>query len=165
MQSHSDAPDGDRQPDRLRIPGWTADFVAGLAVVTAAAWFVIQALGFEEADHTGVGPATFPVGIAILLGMCGAVLAIRGMLAGAGKALAPPVEIGRPAWVIAGIALVAAFPWLMTAAGYYVTVALWLPAFLLVAGYRKPVGIVLVTLGFLAFAKVAFEMILGVRLP
>lgn len=165
MQTHSGTPHGDRQPDRLRIPAWAVDLAAGAAIVTAAGWFILQALGFEEADHTGVGPATFPMGIAILLALCGLLLAGRGVLAMRGGSLALPVEIGRPLWVLAGVALVAVFPALMTTAGYYITTAVWLPAFLLVAGYRKPVGMALVTFGFLAFAKVAFEMILGVRLP
>jgi hypothetical protein len=53
----------------------------------------------------------------------------------------------------------------MTNLGYFVGSALWMPALFVVAGYRKPLGIVLLAAGFLAFAKVAFEMILGVRLP
>jgi hypothetical protein len=71
----------------------------------------------------------------------------------------------RPGSVIAGMGLVILFPVLMTTLGYYIGSALWMPAFFVVAGYRKPLGIVVLTAGFLTFATVAFEMTLGVRLP
>jgi hypothetical protein len=53
----------------------------------------------------------------------------------------------------------------MTTLSYYIGSALWMPAFFVVAGYRKPLGIVVLTVGFLAFAKVAFEMTLERRHP
>ena len=151
------------RPDEIpaRLTGGAADLAAGLVVGGVAALFIVHALRFEEADHTGVGPATFPMGIAILLAICAAMLAGRGVLTFSGRAENLPVHIGRPWWVALGIALITAFPALMTAADYYIATAIWLPAFLFVAGYRKPFGIGLVTLGFLAFAKVAFEIILG----
>ena len=148
-----------------RLSGGATDLAAGLVIGGVAALCIVNARGFEEADHTGVGPATFPMGIAIGLAICAALLAGRGVLAMTGKAENLPLVIGRPLWVVFGMGLVAAFPMLMTTAGYYISTAIWLPAFLLVAGYRNPIGIGLVTLGFLAFAKVAFEIILGVRLP
>ena len=154
-------------PDEIpaRLSGGAADLAAGLVAGGVAVLFIGHALRFEEADHTGIGPATFPMGIAILLAISAAMLAGRGVLTLCGRAENLEVAIGRPWWVALGIALVTAFPALMIAAGYYIATAMWLPAFLFVAGYRNPLGIGLVTLGFLAFAKVAFEVVLGVRLP
>lgn len=152
-------------PSALRLPGGLVDLVFGLALAGAAAGLWAVAGGFEEADHTGVGPATFPRGLAALLGVSGLLLGVRGALALAGVVASDEVVTHRPLSVLLGIVLVVAFPLLMTTAGYYIAVGAWLPVFLVVAGYRKPLGILLYTAGFLAFAKVAFEIILGVRLP
>lgn len=152
-------------PSGLRLPGGLVDLVFGLALAGAAAGLWAVAGGFEEADHTGVGPATFPRGLAALLGVSGLLLGVRGALALAGVVASDEVVTHRPLSVLLGIVLVVAFPLLMTTAGYYIAVGAWLPVFLVVAGYRKPLGILLYTAGFLAFAKVAFEIILGVRLP
>ena len=152
-------------PSGLRLPGGLVDLVFGLALAGAAAGLWAVAGGFEEADHTGVGPATFPRGLAALLGVSGLLLGLRGALALAGVVASDEVVTHRPLSVLLGIVLVAVFPLLMTTAGYYIAVGVWLPVFLVVAGYRKPLGILLYTAGFLAFAKVAFEIILGVRLP
>ena len=152
-------------PSGLRLPGGLVDLVFGLALAGAAAGLWAVAGGFEEADHTGVGPATFPRGLAALLGVSGLLLGVRGALALVGVVASDEVVTHRPLSVLLGIVLVVVFPLLMTTAGYYIAVGVWLPVFLVVAGYRKPLGILLYTAGFLAFAKVAFEIILGVRLP
>lgn len=154
-----------RTAARLQIPGGAADVLYGLALATAAVLLFIVALSFDDVDHTGIGPATFPKGLTILLGITGLILAGRGIAGLLGMVDAQAIVIGRPLAVLAGIALVGAFPAMMTLLGYYVAIALWLPVFLLIAGYRKIVGIVLTTAGFMAIARVAFELMLGVRLP
>jgi hypothetical protein len=60
---------------------------------------------------------------------------------------------------------VALFPLLMSSLGYYLATAAWLPLLLFVAGYRKPIGILVYTAGFLAFVKLGFDMILRTPLP
>ena len=149
----------------LKLSGGAVDVVLGLVLAAAAAVLWIAAAGFDDVDTTGVGPATFPRGVAALLGATSLVIAGRGIAALAGLAAREPVVTHRPLAVALGIGLVCAFPPLMTTAGYHAAVAVWLPAFLLVAGYRKPVGIIAVTAGFIGFAWLVFETILGVRLP
>jgi hypothetical protein len=159
---------GDEVPgelaQQLTLKGHLVDLLAGAALCALAACFLVFAGQLEGPDHTGIGPATFPTGIAVLFAVCALMLVIRG---GAGLFSGMPdlpVVIGRPLYVLAGMVLVAAFPLLMTKLGYYVATAILLPALLVVAGYRKPLGIALYSAGFLAFAKLAFEMALGVRL-
>lgn len=149
----------------LELAGGAVDLVLGLVLAAAAAVLWLSAAGFDEVDNTGVGPATFPRGVSALLGATALIIAGRGIAALAGFAAREPVVTHRPLAVALGIGLVCAFPPLMTTAGYYAAVAVWLPAFLLVAGYRKPVGIVVTTAGFIAFAWLVFQTLLGVRLP
>lgn len=149
----------------VRVRSDVADIVLGLVLMVAAAGFLIATRQLDGPDHTGIGSATFPTGIAILFGVVSGLLVLRGARGLAGPEAVPPVTIGRPVALIISIGLVCVFPLMMAKLGYYVATAIWLPAFLLAAGYRKPLGLLLYTGGFLAFAKLAFEMTLGVRLP
>ena len=149
----------------IRVRSEVADIAIGLVLLVAAAGFLIATRQLDGPDHTGIGPATFPTGIAILFSVVSGVLVLRGARGLAGPEAMPPLTIGRPFALVVSIGLVCVFPVMMAKLGYYVATAIWLPAFLLVAGYRKPLGLLLYTGGFLAFAKLAFEMTLGVRLP
>jgi Tripartite tricarboxylate transporter TctB family len=151
--------------DRLVVRAAIIDLAVGLALVAVAAVFWFAAADFDEADSTGIGAATFPRGIAVLLGVAAAMLAARAILSLCGRLPSVTSVISRPGHVLAGMGLVILFPVLMSNLGYYIGSALWMPALFVVAGYRKPLGIVILTAGFLVFAKVGFEMILGVRLP
>jgi hypothetical protein len=151
--------------DRLAVRSEVIDLVVGLALVVLAAAFWLGAAQFDEVDTTGIGAATFPRGIAVLLGVAAAMLVARAFLTLSGRMPTGITITRRPGHVVAGMALVILFPLLMTTLGFYIGSALWMPALFVVAGYRKPLGIVMLTAGFLAFAKVAFEMTLGVRLP
>ena len=79
--------------------------------------------------------------------------------------LDPESTTGRPLSVLGGIALAVAFPAVMARFGYYPAMGLLIPALLWAAGYRKPLGFVLYTAGFLAFTKLVFGVILKVPLP
>ncbi len=147
----------------LVVPGRLVDLIAGLLLAAAGVALFLVARSFDEVDNTGVGPATFPKGIAVLIGVTAALLAIRGAFPG--SASEAQVRIGRPLAVVGAIALIAVFPILMTGFGYYPAMAIWMPALLLVSGYSRPAGILLTTAGFMAFAKIAFEIALSVRLP
>jgi hypothetical protein len=151
--------------DRLVIRAAIIDLTVGLALVAVAAVFWFAATEFDEADSTGIGAATFPRGIAVLLGLAAVMLAARAILSLYGRLATITTVLSRPGHVLAGMGLVILFPILMSNLGYYIGSALWMPALFVIAGYRKPLGIVIMTAGFLVFAKVGFEMILGVRLP
>lgn len=138
------------------------DLGAGLLLAAIGVGLFLVARSFDDVDNTGVGPATFPKGVALLIVITATMLAVRGAFPGPA---ATHVRIGRPLAVIAAIALVAALPILMTRLGYYPAMAVWMPALLLASGYTRPVGILLTTAGFMAFAKIAFEIALSVRLP
>jgi hypothetical protein len=149
----------------LVLRGAVVDLVVGICLALLALWFWVEASTFAEVDGTGIGAATFPRAIATLFGL-GAIMLVGRAIARLCSWGADTITITeRPGYVLAGMALLVAFPALMTWLGYYLGSALWMPALFFVAGYRKPLGIVLYTAAFLLFAKVVFEMILGVRLP
>jgi hypothetical protein len=150
---------------RLIVRSEVIDLVIGSCLIGLAVAFWLGAAQFDEADASGVGAATFPRGIAVLLAVAAAMLVVRAVAALSGRIPSTITVTERPGPVVAGMALVILFPVLVTTLGYYIGSALWMPAFFVIAGYRKPLGIVVLTAGFLAFAKVAFEMTLGVRLP
>jgi hypothetical protein len=152
-------------PQELVVRSEIIDLVVGVCLALLAAAFWLGAAQFYEVDVTGTGPATFPRGIAVLLGVGAILLVARALVTLRGKGPAALTIAGRPGHVTAGIVLVVLFPVLMTILGYYISTAILMPALFVVAGYRKPLGIIIYTAGFLAFARVAFEMILGVRLP
>jgi hypothetical protein len=152
-------------PGSLVLAAGAMEMIVGVVLALAAVAIWLTAHAFDDAEGDAVGPATFPKGIAILLGVTAMLLAGQGLLARRGRSRLERVAIGRPFGVIGGAVLMIVFPALMKLIGYYAATAVFLPAFLLVAGYTRPLGILLVTAGFLIFAKVAFELALGVRLP
>jgi hypothetical protein len=154
-----------RAGPRLTIRSDIINLIAGIVIIAVAVTFWATAPGFDEQDATGVGPATFPKGIAAFMGVCAVVLIAQAIvqLMWSGRVSAA-VTTERPFPVLAGIILVAIYPALMVTIDYYIATAVWMPVFLLVAGYRKPVGIALCTMSFLIFAKVVFDIILSVRL-
>lgn len=166
LQQHRDR-DGDHErasrPLVVRLE--ILEILIGAALCGVAAWFWIAAADIEEEGGPGIGPTAFPRGLALCLGAAALVLIGRAILRIASGRLDPQSVTERPLYVLAGIALVVAFPAAMTRLGYYPAMGLMIPSLLWVAGYRKPLGIVLYTAGFLAFTKVVFGLILKVPLP
>jgi hypothetical protein len=141
------------------------EIVIGAAICGVAAWFWFAAAGIDDEGGPGIDPTAFPKGLALCLGAAALVLMGRAVMRIASGRLDPVSVTGRPLSVLAGIVLVAVFPAAMTRLGYYPAMGLLIPSLLWVAGYRKPLGIVLYTAGFLAFTKVVFGLILKVPLP
>jgi hypothetical protein len=141
------------------------DLVVGAGLLVIATWFYVTAGGLEDYSGEGIGAADFPRGISILLAI-GAI----GLIAGAIRRLASTQEqhlvlIRRYRHVALGMVLFIAFPALMQTFGYYLAMAPWLAAFLVLAGERRPLHVAAYVVGFLVFTKVVFGIILGTPLP
>ena len=63
------------------------------------------------------------------------------------------------------MALVIAYPLLITTFGYYVVTGPWLIVLLFAAGYRKLLPKIIYSIGFLIFTKLVFQMLIGIPLP
>jgi putative tricarboxylic transport membrane protein len=164
MDSHLGI-DAVTESSRLEFRPEILDLIIAAALGGLALAFWHGAAAFDEGDASGVGPATFPRGLALLLGVVALILALRAAVGLARFQPQATASIERPLAVALGIVLVALFPLLMSSLGYYLATTVWLPLLLFVAGYRKPIGILVYTAGFLAFVKLGFDMILRTPLP
>lgn len=144
-----------------------AETIAGLFFAGVAAYSLIAAqefahIGFNPNDP---GPAAFPRTMGTLLLVCSLALAVIGiqrMRTGAGG---EPVTIIRPLNVIAGAAGSLLYAFAMPFVTYYVATAIWFPFMLVLAGVRSWKWIVIATLVFMLFARLAFEVVLSINLP
>ena len=146
----------------LPTPALEAAF--GLVFLGVALWLWFGSYAIQGSSKGAMGPAGFPRGIALLLGLSAVLLTsrgVRGVLAGATQR----VSFGRPLPVLAAIVLVALYPLLLDWIGYYPLTALWLPALLYAAGYRRLIGVIGYTAGFLIFTRIVFQSILAVPMP
>lgn len=150
-------------PPRLSAP--VLDIVIGAILVAMAVWLWIQ-VGAIDSRSTGLmGPTSFPHAIAVLLGGSALILMLR-----AARALGPGrrasfVTVRRPSAVVCAIAMSVIYPLLVGALGYYIATALWLPPLLWIAGYRRPLGVLACSAGFLVFTWVVFQHVLGTPMP
>ncbi|MXQ10702.1 tripartite tricarboxylate transporter TctB family protein [Microvirga makkahensis] len=136
------------------------DIVAGLGLAGVAVWFLVEASALPDYSGTAIGAADFPKGLAILL-----LLGSLGLLGGAVWRLATgqageSSTIRRPLHVLIGVLLLVAFPLMMSYAGYYLAMGIFLTALLYIAGITRPLLVFGCVAGFLLFTKIIFEMIL-----
>ncbi len=147
---------------RVAAPLLDSVIAALMAAVALALW--LGAASFERGTNLIDGPATFPRAISLLLGTTSLLLLARSLpryLRGGSAA----VVMRRPSAVFTAMGLVVVYPLLIEHLGYYPATAVWLPVLLWTAGYRKPLGVVLATLGFLVFSRVVFQQLLGTPMP
>jgi len=109
------------------------DLLAGVAVVVAAALAVGVAARFPSAGGAVPGPATFPIGMAVLWGVAGLAL----VLSGVRRTKAAEPTAARAGWrpwalLALGVGYAAAMPWL----GFVSSSALFVILALRALGYR-----------------------------
>ena len=158
------APDTPASTSELRVAAPLLDSVIGLLMAGVALALWLGAAAFDRGTNPVDGPGTFPHAISLLLGATSLLLLGRSLprcLRGGSAA----VVMRRPSAVFTAMGLVIAYPLLIQRLGYYSATAVWLPLLLWTAGYRKPLGVVLATLGFLAFSRVVFQHLLGTPMP
>lgn len=161
---HLEAEKGLPPAPTLTVRHEWGDLVVGLAILGVAVWFFVTSTSLDDYSGEGIGAADFPKGIAALLGIGVLVIclsAVRRLASGGDGGM---IRVRRYGHVAGGIVLLAAFPMLMTSVGYYVAMAVWLAAFLVLCGVRHPIHVVAYVAGFLLFTKVVFEMLLGTPL-
>lgn len=149
----------------LKLPAAVADAVVALLMLAFAAALWFGAGAFAPGPWKAQGAGAFPRSIALLLGTCSLLLLARAATARRRSGTSGTVAFRRPRAVAVAMVLAVAYPSLIEAIGYYMATGLWLPVLLWVAGYRKPVGVVLASLGFLVFSRIVFEHLLGTPMP
>lgn len=160
------AREGEDRSAALAIPAVVLDTAVGVFMLAAALWFWFGAADIQTQSAFSLsGPVAFPRGVAALLAVCSLLLIGRSLGSRRGRGRSPRVRVERPAQVAVAMGLVVGYPLLIGVAGYYVGTGLWLPVVMWVSGYRRPLGLVLVSAGFLAFTKIVFEHMLGTPMP
>lgn len=149
----------------LKVSTLVADALVALFMFAFAVALWVGVEAFAPGPWRAQGAGSFPRSIALLLGMCSLLLLGRTLLAWRAQRQAGNVALRRPHAVAAAMLLAVAYPPLIDALGYYLATAVWLPVLLWVAGYRKPKGVVLASLGFLVFSRIVFQQLLGTPMP
>ena len=148
------------------LPAPLLNGIGGVLMIALAAWLWVGAADIEGAGTGTLGPDGFPRLVAALLGLSSLVLVVRSVRAArSGQELTAMIRVPRLQAMAAAILLVAVYPVLIAYLGYFAATTVWMLPFLWVAGMRSPIGIVASAAGFLLFAKVLFQMVLGTPLP
>ena len=154
------APNGAGPTAEMSLPAWIMDLVVCLGMAGIGLWFAIGSRSLPE-GRTTIDPGTFPGLVGWLL--VGLSLA-QAAASYAQRRNGGSIGTARPGFVALGMVMVLLFPTAMQQFGYYLTAALWVPAFAWIAGMRNWLGFVIITAVILALARFVFEAILGTPL-
>lgn len=160
-QDKSPAPLGAGMMRRLQLQAVVLDLFVCIALGALGVWFIIEATTLPDPRRL-IGPGTFPmIAGALLTTLCiaQAAISIRN------RKLDGSVPLNRPLAMPFAMGLMLGFPFAMDSFGYYLTAAIWVPAFAWVAGMREIVTMAITTSIVLALARFVFQMLLGTPLP
>ena len=154
------APQGAGRAAEMSLPAWIVDLFVCAGMAAVGLWFAIGSRSLPP-GRTTIDPGTFPA----LVGWLLVGLSVAQALASfSHRRDGGSIATTRPGFVALGMAMVLLFPTAMQHFGYYVTAALWVPAFAWIAGMRQWLGFVVITAVILALARFVFEAILGTPL-
>lgn len=148
-----------------KIRSETADIGLALVLISASIWYIWTASNFPTRGSSWVQASTFPTGIGYLTIISCLALILFALIRIIRNQPLKVITIGHPWRVVIGMICTLIYPSILPALGFYVTSALFTGVFGYVAGIRKIIPLLAVTLGFLAFTKIVFEQILGTPLP
>ncbi|HZG73319.1 MAG TPA: tripartite tricarboxylate transporter TctB family protein [Chondromyces sp.] len=143
----------------------TANIIGCVFFLIVGIWFLVNALFLPGSQNSvDVGPAAFPI-----LSAVGIILAsVFYMIREIGKRKAESGEkiiINDRNKVLISMGLLVLYALVMQLAGYYIASAIFVPVFLFVTGVRSLLKVVPVSIGFILFVYVAFDVLLEIPLP
>lgn len=170
MRQHQPAgEDGASAPGHagLVVRAGVVETLVAVALIAVAVWLWLGSYDFEEAGRGLMGPAAFPRGVALLLGIASLALGAKGLaqVVRPAKQAAAPIVVRRPGAVMLTAVLVVLYPFLLPHFGFYPTTGVWLLAFLWCAGQRNILWGLVTVLAFLVVVKLVFQMAMGIPLP
>lgn len=142
-----------------------ADIILSLTLIAGSAWYVWTASNFPTRGSSWAQAHSFPFGIGYLTILTCLILTLFAVLRIIKKQPLTPVTIGHPWRVAIGMICTITYPLVLPEFGFYLTSALFTGLFGYVAGIRKIIPLLTITLGFLVFTKLVFEQTLGTPLP
>ncbi|MCL7749227.1 tripartite tricarboxylate transporter TctB family protein [Halalkalibacter alkaliphilus] len=142
-----------------------ANIIASVIFIGIGAWFLIGTLALPTASNAAdVGPRAFPLIMSISIITFSIVLLIQSILS-IKKGEQKSVKFTKLMNVTVFAGLLILYAYLVPRIGYFVSTLIFFPFIILATGERSWKKVVFITIGFLAFAKLAFDMLLGVPLP
>lgn len=160
-----ETPSAQKKEWYIAIRSETADLVAASILILGSIWYIIQAMGFPTRGSAWVQASTFPIGIGILAILTAIVLGLLAIRRIRTRQRLEVVAIHKPLIVLFGLICTLVYALVLNGLGFYLTSAIFTMVFGYVAGIRKLWALFALTLGFLAFTKLIFEMTLGTPLP
>ena len=148
----------------LVIRAGVIETIVGVLLIAVAFWLWFGSYSFDEGSRGLMGPAAFPRGVALLLGLSSLILGTKGVRQ-MSRTDTEPVTVRRPSSVLLAAVLIVLYPLLLPRFGFYPTTAVWLLALLWCAGQRNIAWALVTVLAFLLVVKLVFQMIMGIPLP
>jgi putative tricarboxylic transport membrane protein len=137
------------------------DLWAGLALMALAGGYYRAALGIHQSLLSDVvGAAGIPKLLAALLGLCGALMAVRSQL---GQAMR--ITPRAPARSLGLLALFAAYIFLLPIVGYPIALAALVASVALLAGARASPALATIAIAAGAGFWLMFDSLLGISMP
>ena len=148
----------------LVVRAGVVEVAVAVSLIAVAAWLWLDSYSFDEAGRGLMGPAAFPRGVALLLGLSSLILGAKGVRQMCRTDI-KPVTVRRPSSVLLAAVLIVLYPLLLPRFGFYSTTAVWLLALLWCAGQRNIAWALVTLLAFLLVVKLVFQMVMGIPLP
>lgn len=162
--------DGANAPrdEGLVVRAGLTETIVAVALIAMAVWLWLGSYSYDEGGRGLMGPAAFPRGLAVLLGIASLILGTRGVRHLLQLAAIPTlarVLFRRPGAVMLAAVLIILYPLLLPRFGFYPTTGVWLLTLLWCAGQRNVPWALVTTLAFLVAVKLVFQMGMGIPLP
>lgn len=142
-----------------------AEILTGVVFLIIAAGFFIQAMYLPPAmNPADAGPAAFPILITITMAILSVFLLVKG-IRDKNKESQIFITIKRGKSVLWVVVSLVAYVIVMPLAGYFISTVVMFPVLLYFAGEKNWKRLALLSISFVVFAKVVFQMILRVPLP
>ena len=146
-----------------------ANIICGLVGMTFSAAAFIKTLSFRQFKNVPIGPEFFPRFLAAGLFICSLFLVIQALLSKP-KASDPPAPTLSPfdkgmQRLFIGIAIVIVYALCWEILGFLIATPLAMAGMMFLLGMRKPLKMVLFTIGTTAVVYLAFRIILSIDVP
>lgn len=154
----------DKAPAVLMLNGRVALVVVALLSLCCFTWMAWQSTAFPAAFNSAeVGAARVP-----LIACTGGILTSIGLIVHAIRRKfdsMATIAIRKPLGVLVALALTILWVWGMPHIGFYLASVVVVPLIMLAGGERRPMMLVLSTIGFVVFVHVCFSFLLDIEFP
>lgn len=143
----------------------TANIVGSIFFILIGIWFLVNSLFLSGTQNAmDVGPSAFPILSSVGIILASVVYMVR-ELRSRKQDEAERITIRNQNKVLLSMIFLVAYVLVMQIVGYYIASVLFIPIVLFTVGVRRIVQLVSLSAGFVLFAYVVFDVLLGVPMP